>query len=565
MRKLSSIRRGRAVALGVALASVAGAALPLLAPTAASALTGTTGPVSVTVTPTAGLTNGQSISVTGTGTGGSQLFQIQTHICAPGAGISNDFDFSFAGPFCVPDTVPLGLGDREVTGTYGPAPTGTITFKAGTGTASWTDSNPITPLSHTLTCDSSNPCDVVTQFQSTAAGGPFFFTAPITYAGPATAPLTPAATAGDTTATVSWTAPASNGNSTIDYYEITPFDVTTSSALAPINTPTAGLSYTLPAASLTNFHQYTFTIKAHNAAGLGAASAATAPAVSPGPNPPTGVTATPGDSSATAGWTAPSNTTGLDYYRVSAFAGPTFTGPAAATFNTATPVLTGTVLGLTNGTTYKLSVAAHYGASGFGPESVLSGTVTPAGTFVTQIITATRPTGTLDIAEACANGTGTVPAGVGPQFGYYPQTCTVPLGTGTINAAGTYFVATGNISTVSVRDLRSADVGWNVNAQITNFSSAAGNFSGNCLAFTPTATGLGGPAGYTQTIAAGASAPGDCTTGLVASTTVMTGGILPHPNTGGLGRADLTGPLTLNIPVSAPAGAYSATLTFTAI
>jgi hypothetical protein len=191
--------------------------------------------------------------------------------------------------------------------------------------------------------------------------------------------------------------------------------------------------------------------------------------------------------------------------------------------------------------------------------------VTPAGTFVTQVITATRPTGTLDIAEACANGTGTVPAGVGPQFGSYPQSCTVALGTGVINAAGTYYVANGNISTVSVRDLRSADVGWNVNAQITNFTSASGSFSGNCLAFTPSAAGLGGPAGYIQTVAAGAPAAGDCTTGLVSSTTVMTGGVLPHPNTGGLGRADLTGPLTLNIPVSAPAGAYSATLTFTAI
>ena len=563
MRTHPSQRRGRAAAVGLALLGVTGAALPLLAPTSASALTGNTGPVAVDITPTNGLVDGQNISITGTGTGGSQLFEIAAHICSPGANITNSFDFSFSGPYCVPTSATLGTGDREKIQAYGPAPTGTITFKAGIGTVNWTDADPFTPANHTLTCNPTNSCDLVVQFQSTAAGGPFYFTAPLTYAGPASAPLTPTATAGDTTATVAWTAPTSNGNSAITGYEITPFNVTTSTAGAPITTPTAALNYTLPAGTLTNFNQYTFTVKAINATGTGAASAATT-AVTPGPNPPTAVNALPGDSSATVSWTAPSSTSGLTSYLVKAYAGPSFSGVPAVTFTTTGTPLTDTITGLTNGTAYKFSVAGNY-TGGTGPESALSGQVTPNGAFVTQVITAARPAGQLEIAEACANGTGSVPAGIGPQFGYYPQTCTVPLGAATLNAASTYYVANGNIQTVSVRDLRDSDVGWNVNAQIGSFTTTGDSFSGDCLAFTPTATGLGGPAGYTQVIAAGASTTGDCVAGLTTATTVMTGGTLPHPNTGGLGRADLAGPLTLNIPVTANAGTYTATLTFTVV
>ena len=88
-----------------------------------------------------------------------------------------------------------------------------------------------------------------------------------------------------------------------------------------------------------------------------------------------------------------------------------------------------------------------------GSESAASAPVKIGSHSVSQTIIATRPQGTLDIAEACANGyaggtfgtpplttsyTGPTanPGGVpadGPQFGVYPQTCDVNLGTGVLN------------------------------------------------------------------------------------------------------------------------------------
>jgi hypothetical protein len=71
----------------------------------------------------------------------------------------------------------------------------------------------------------------------------------------------------------------------------------------------------------------------------------------------------------------------------------------------------------------------------------------------------------------------------------------VNLGTGVLSSTATYYVATGAINTVSVRDLRDSDVGWNVNAQIGNFTTAGDSFSGDCLGFAPPPR-MGGPVGF---------------------------------------------------------------------
>src|SRR5215475_6631847 len=79
----------------------------------ARALTGTTGPVNVTVDPTDNLTDGQTVSISATTTSGT-LSEIRAHICMhdqPPGGISNTFDFGFQGEFCT-NTAP-GAGDFE--------------------------------------------------------------------------------------------------------------------------------------------------------------------------------------------------------------------------------------------------------------------------------------------------------------------------------------------------------------------------------------------------------------------------------------------------------------------
>ena len=102
--------------------------------------------------------------------------------------------------------------------------------------------------------------------------------------GTATVPSAPtgvAATPGDGSATVSWTAPAAGG-STITSYTVTPY---IGSTAQPATTVTgAPPATTTPITGLTNGTAYTFTVSATNAIGSGPASAASN-AVTPGSSP----------------------------------------------------------------------------------------------------------------------------------------------------------------------------------------------------------------------------------------------------------------------------------------
>lgn len=109
------------------------------------------------------------------------------------------------------------------------------------------------------------------------------------------------------------------------------------------------------------------------------------------------------------------------------------------------------------------------------------------------------------------------------------------------------------LGAVTVTDTRATDPGWNVNAQITDFTGDAATFTGDALGWTPevTATGNG------QVVTPGAP---------VAPGVGLAGAQLASAASGqGRGTAELGAELDIEVPTDVPAGEYSAVLTLTAI
>ncbi len=235
-----------------------------------------------------------------------------------------------------------------------------------------------------------------------------------TYRDRPSAPATPTATAGVTSATVSWSAPAANG-SPITGYVVTP--IRAGVAETPISYDTSTTTRTLT--GLTAGSSYTFTVAAVNAVGTStpsSPSAAVVPyALSAAPSTPT---ATASTLSATLTWTAPNNSgSAITGYRVT----PYINGVAQTvqTFNSS--ATTQQVTGLTAGTAYTFTVAA-INAAGTGPASAQSTAVTP--NAVPTLTFAAPPAGRVGVAYSHQL---TVNAGTAP-FTWSVATGTLPSG-----------------------------------------------------------------------------------------------------------------------------------------
>ena len=192
------------------------------------------------------------------------------------------------------------------------------------------------------------------------------------------APTISTATPGNTTATLTWTAPASNGGSTITGYTITSVNTTTTNTAA--GTITVGAAATNGTVTgLTNGQTYTLRVVATNALGDSPASAPSNP-ITPAslPGAPAIGMATPGNATASVTWMAPATDGGaaITGYTLVAF---NASGVAVASTTTGASATSGTVSGLANGKTYTLKVTAT-NPIGAGPTSAPSNPVTPATT-----------------------------------------------------------------------------------------------------------------------------------------------------------------------------------------
>ena len=189
------------------------------------------------------------------------------------------------------------------------------------------------------------------------------------------APLSVTASAGNASATVSFSAPASAGGSPVTGYTVS------STPAGGVDAQAGSASMTRTITGLANGTIYRFTVTATNAVGTGPPSAPsnaitpTAPATAPAA--PRNVAATAGNGSATVSFLPPSSDGGsaITQYVVTS-------NPAGGVDQQAgTAATTRMVTGLANGMSYTFTVTATNGV-GTGPASAPSNAVVPAAPVV---------------------------------------------------------------------------------------------------------------------------------------------------------------------------------------
>src|ERR1039457_1336940 len=230
-------------------------------------------------------------------------------------------------------TAPANNGGAAITGYAVTSSPGNITATGTTSPISVTGLTNGTPYTFTVVATNS----VGNSPASTASNS---VTPSLTAIVPS-APTAVIATAGNASATVTFTASASNGGAAITGYTVT----SSPAAGTDSNAGATGLTHTIT--GLTNGTAYTFTVVATNSVGNSPASSASnsvTPVTVPGA--PTSVLATAGNGQATVSFTAPASTGGT------AITGYTVTSsPAGGTdSNAGTTGLTHTITGLSNGT-----------------------------------------------------------------------------------------------------------------------------------------------------------------------------------------------------------------------
>ena len=362
------------------------------------------------------------------------------------------------------------------------------------------------------------------------------------------APRSVVATPGSHYATISWSAPASDGGAPITGYSVTD---------GSGDTCTTSGATTCTISGLTNGTSYTFTVTATNAVGTSSASSAS-PSITPStaPGAPTSVTVVRHDRSVAVSWSAPTSNGGS---AISDYSVTDGTGDVCSSSS-----LTCTVTGLTNGTSYTFTVTATNSA-GTSLPSASSASVTPASIpDAPTTVIATSSTGAVTVSWTAPSDGGSaitsyhVSDGQGDSCSTSGAlTCTVTAltagGTFTFTVTATNAVgisaasASSNsvtlptvpgvpTSVIATPGSHYATVSWSApsvtgGAPITNYvvTSSPGSFNCSSSSTTCTVTGLTNGVGYTFTVTA-TNAVGDSASS--ASSAPITPATAPDAPTG---------------------------------
>ena len=269
---------------------------------------------------------------------------------------------------------------------------------------------------------------------------------------PPGAPTGVTATVSRQTATVAFTAPASNGGGAITSYQ-----ATCASTTGGTTRSATGTSSPITRSSLSSGHTYTCSVRALNSAGYGPYSAATTPfVVTNTPGAPTDVTVVGNGTSATVSFVPPATDGGsaITSYQASCSSS---TGGTTRSASGATSPITRT--DLSSGHTYTCRVRA-LNAVGYGPYSTASApflvpTVPGAPTDVTVARSGT--TATVSFTSPASDG--------GSAITSYQARCSSSTGGTTRTASGTTSpitrtsLSSGHTYTCSVRALNSVGYG----------------------------------------------------------------------------------------------------------